>query len=395
MEKKQGGPPVSQKNMWIELVAAIPTIVGSYSLPSLNRFFPELPKLESISQDSVWHQEGNVLTHTNMVIDVLLSLPEYVQLSPVNRIVLFLAALTHDFGKTTRTRVEEDGRITSRGHSRSSSIMARQALWRIGAPIELRERVCRLVSMHQIPFFSALSEDFEYIARKVEADVGLHDLCILAKADLFGRVCQHQNQTLEMIDLFKSESEALRLNDLQSLSVNESSRFKYFASKRPSDLFYSQPDGPVCTLVCGLPASGKDTYIQQHLSSIPTISFDASRHELGCRKSSDEGACIRDTLSKAKKLLAKKESFTWNATALTHETRDKIKSLILSYNGFLDMIHIESDPQTLEQRNSKRNSTIPYRKILSMANKWEVPVPSEARRIVLINNTPAIPKHKL
>ena len=53
---------------------------------------------------------------------------------------------------------------------------------------------------------------------------------------------------------------------------------------------------PICYMMCGMPGSGKSTYIEEHLmkrhKSIVIISRDIIRHELGFTKSSDEKAVL-------------------------------------------------------------------------------------------------------
>ena len=55
-------------------------------------------------QSPRWHAEGDVWTHTKMVCESLVAMPEYRELLLSQRRVLFLAALLHDVGKTVATR---------------------------------------------------------------------------------------------------------------------------------------------------------------------------------------------------------------------------------------------------------------------------------------------------
>ena len=58
----------------------------------------------------------------------------------------------HDVGKPSTTR-EENGKLTSRGHSSRGDHLVRAALWRAGVPFAIREQICALVRSHQVPFF--------------------------------------------------------------------------------------------------------------------------------------------------------------------------------------------------------------------------------------------------
>src|SRR5437868_6057420 len=63
-------------------------------------------------QDPAYHAEGDVLTHTRKVVEALISLPAWQQLSSPARSTVFAAALLHDAAKPAYTQVEADGRVT-------------------------------------------------------------------------------------------------------------------------------------------------------------------------------------------------------------------------------------------------------------------------------------------
>src|SRR5262245_49821108 len=111
----------------------------------LDRCYPWIRNLAGCPQDPVFHAEGDVWVHTRMVCEALAALPMWRALDEIDRRVLFTAALLHDVAKPECTRPGDDGRLTTRGHSRRGSIMARHILWRLGLPFELRERVAGLV----------------------------------------------------------------------------------------------------------------------------------------------------------------------------------------------------------------------------------------------------------
>ena len=71
----------------------------------LLRFFPELAAMVDVPQDPHWHPEGDVWTHTLMVVDAAAGLRD----GGEDDLALMFAALCHDFGKpeTTVTGVLE------------------------------------------------------------------------------------------------------------------------------------------------------------------------------------------------------------------------------------------------------------------------------------------------
>jgi len=72
--------------------------------------------MRGCAQDAVFHAEGDVWIHTRMVCEAMAALPVWRALPEGDRQVVFAAAVLHDQAKPSCTR-EENGRITSRGHS--------------------------------------------------------------------------------------------------------------------------------------------------------------------------------------------------------------------------------------------------------------------------------------
>src|SRR6185295_9509092 len=65
---------------------------------------PELTALVGVQQDPKWHPEGDVWTHTLMVVDKAWELARAKALPRDQALQLLLGALTHDFGKPLVTR---------------------------------------------------------------------------------------------------------------------------------------------------------------------------------------------------------------------------------------------------------------------------------------------------
>ena len=90
--------------------------------------WPELAALDDCPQDPIHHAEGDVGIHTRMVVEALVSDNEWQSLPPIEQSYVFWAAVLHDVGKPAVTKHEDDGRISSRGHSRVGASIARQCL---------------------------------------------------------------------------------------------------------------------------------------------------------------------------------------------------------------------------------------------------------------------------
>ncbi|MEM6928204.1 MAG: HD domain-containing protein, partial [Myxococcota bacterium] len=142
-------------------------------------------------QNPVWHAEGDVGIHTEMVCEALVADPAYRDEPPEGRRVLWLAALLHDVAKPRTTRIE-DGVVRQPGHSRVGARMARRMLWESGVDVGVREAVCGLIAHHQWPFFLVDQDEARGRAIRLSQVVRCDWLQILARADAVGRACDDQ-----------------------------------------------------------------------------------------------------------------------------------------------------------------------------------------------------------
>ena len=99
-----------KERMWEEwkkwaLKGQVPSM-GLWILDITNWLDPEILALGNTPQDPEWHPEGDVLVHTMHVVDAAAVVAEREQLDDHDRLVLMFAALTHDFGKPSTTKME-------------------------------------------------------------------------------------------------------------------------------------------------------------------------------------------------------------------------------------------------------------------------------------------------
>ena len=100
---------------------------------------PQLRGLDQVPQDPRWHPEGDVWTHTLLVIE---------NLPPDATFAMALSALFHDIGKAKTTIIKECGRISAHGHEGVSEKISIEILDNLGADESLREKVAFLVRHH-------------------------------------------------------------------------------------------------------------------------------------------------------------------------------------------------------------------------------------------------------
>src|SRR5258708_24446384 len=154
--------------------------------PALTEEFEWIRAMRDCPQDEVFHAEGTVWTHVGMVCEALAGLDEFRALPELDRHILFAATLLHDVAKPSCTR-NEDGRITSRGHSERGAIAARRILWELGSDFTAREQVSALVRGHQLPCHLINRPDAPRTAFLISQTARCDLLTLLAQAGAWGR----------------------------------------------------------------------------------------------------------------------------------------------------------------------------------------------------------------
>jgi predicted kinase len=354
---------------------------------------PALAALTTTPQDKLYHAEGDVWTHTLMVVDALTRSEAYHAADADTRFVLFWAALLHDIAKPACTRHEPDGTITSKGHSAMGAVDARILLWRAGVPFGLRERICQIIAVHQVPFF-ALGFDRrgrrpDFIAHTLSWDGSVADLTAVAEADMRGRTSVKQAQALDDLALFRLLADEEGCWDRPKAFPDAHTRLHYVRTlgKVPLEAPFYQDPGSTVTVMAGLPASGKNTWVARHRPGLPVISFDDAKAELGLKPSDEAGAAVHLAQDRAKVLLRDRAPFVWNATHLSPLMRSKTLDLLYAYHAQVEIVYVETDAKTLFSRNSARDTTLTNRKIEQMMLNWSMPSPTEAHAVQFILNS--------
>jgi tRNA nucleotidyltransferase (CCA-adding enzyme) len=155
----------------------------------VDRLLPELRPLVGCEQEPEWHPEGDVWTHTLMVIDMARALNG--DLDRAQLVTVMLGAVCHDLGKPSTTAVI-DGRIRSLDHEEAGVAPTLRLLDRLNVHtidgFDVRAQVTGLVAHHLKPgmFFKAGNVGdgaFRRLAEKVDLEL----LARVARADCRGR----------------------------------------------------------------------------------------------------------------------------------------------------------------------------------------------------------------
>jgi predicted kinase len=361
---------------------------------SLQAQFSWLRAMEGVPQDPIFHAEGDVLIHTRRVVEALIGLEAWRNLPDQERMLLFASALLHDVGKPLCTKKDETGRISSRGHAQKGEFITRQILWtgqELEAPLPFipREYIASLVRFHGLPlqFLHWTKPERTIIAasQRVRMDM----IATLAEADVKGRICSDANELLERIELFRAQCQECLCYDQPRQFPNDYSRFMYFQreDRDPDYAAYDETEFEV-VLMSGLPAAGKDTWIQQHRADQPVIALDALRKQLKIAAEDDQGPVIAAAKEQARTWMRKKQAFVWNATNITRMMRKQLIDLFLSYGARVHIVYIDAPFNAILQRNRDRPNSVPEHVIYKMLNKLEVPDITESHHVEWIHDYP-------
>ena len=358
--------------------------------PLLESRFDWFRDMRDVPQDVVWHAEGDVFVHTKMVVEALLALPEFQVLNEQEKHILFASALLHDVEKRSTTQreiIEGIERITSPGHAKKGEFTARSILYQdIETPFDIREQIAKLVRLHGLPLWAIDKENPRQEVIYASLVVNTHLLAILTKADVLGRICEDQEEMLVRIEMFVDLCK-------EHQSYGQARTFKsdygrYLFLNRPEIAPDYEPYDDLkfdVHVMCALPGSGKDTWIERNLD-LPVLSLDDIRreHKIDPTDKKKNGWVIQQGKEKAKVLMRARNSFVFNATNITRDMRSRWISLFMDYGARVKIIYIEVPYQKLLRQNSSRVHQVPVRVIDKMIQKLEVPTIREAHEVEFV-----------
>ncbi len=350
--------------------------------------FVPAAELAATPQDEAFHAEGDVWTHTRLAIQALIGSPAYAAATPAARRILAAAVLLHDIGKPSTTRFEA-GKLTSRGHSARGEHLARVALWRLGVPFAAREHVCALIRHHQVPFYGVTRAPADAIRLAIRLSLLLRNdwLTAVADADGRGRRCADPADQVRIVDhcaLWAEHCRELGVLDLARPFATPHTRRVWLESEpgaRDPDVPAHDDTACEVTLMAGLPASGKDSWLRAHRPELPVISLDRLRGQLDVEPDDPQSEVIAAAREQARRYLRAGTSFAWNGTNLTPALRGQLLELFRGYRARTHIVYCEAAPEELQTRNRTREARVPIGVIDRMLQRWTVPDPTEAHEV--------------
>ena len=362
---------------------------------------PDLAKLDDTPQSPFHHAEGNVGIHTRMVLDEMRNDPAWQALTEKDQFKCLLGGLMHDIAKPQRTVTEDDGSITSKGHSASGNIQARGILWELGIDPEDREFTCRIAQWHQQPFFTGLIADEarrDYEIRKLSLTLPINLLTICSRADAAGRLTnppENRQKTFDAIDVFEIYARDLGVWDKPMEHFSLTERGLYLEKGGALDPTYQWPAAGkrgLMVAMCGLAGAGKSTLSNSW--GLPIVGLDWAREELdvghGDRKG--EGQAKSLAMSELKAKLAAGSSVVFDATNLERDKRDRLSSIARDYLADCIFVSVETPfQQWVEQNRSRGDRSPPLKTLQGMAARWGAPLGDEGSAQAFYNDGTIVP----
>lgn len=160
------------------------------SLGVIEQVLPEMVPLYECPQDAEWHPEGDVWTHTLMVIDE--ARKRNGDLDRARLATVVLGAVCHDLGKPATTAMI-DGRVRSPGHEAAGVPLAAAILDRLNVRtldnFDVRAQVLGITAEHLRPsaFYKQKDTVTDGAFRRLAQKVDLELLVRFARADCHGR----------------------------------------------------------------------------------------------------------------------------------------------------------------------------------------------------------------
>ncbi|PIX31017.1 hypothetical protein COZ61_02010 [Candidatus Berkelbacteria bacterium CG_4_8_14_3_um_filter_33_6] len=183
----------------------------------LKFILPEITRLKGLKQPDIYHQEGDVLTHTFLALS---------QIDDYENLHVILATLFHDCGKFEAITYpcNENDRIRFNDHAYYSASIANQVMTRFNYSKVVRQSTIWLIKNHMSWF--QIFEMSQAKKQKMFNHPLFSDLIKLAYYDAMGTYPQNIDHVVELQQLYQKEYRPLpkRLlngNDLIELSIDK------------------------------------------------------------------------------------------------------------------------------------------------------------------------------
>ncbi|MFT5170677.1 MAG: tRNA nucleotidyltransferase (CCA-adding enzyme) [Candidatus Marinamargulisbacteria bacterium] len=175
-------------------------------------YFDELSALRGVEQNPYWHPEGDVWTHTLMVVDEMAAFRTG---ESAHDLLMMLAAVSHDLGKPSTTELKA-GNWTSHGHEDAGVPLTRSLIKKLTDQKDFINPLLALVREHLRPILLHQADQKQPVSdaviRRLSMRVCIKDLVTLARVDHFGRTTEDaKHRVFEAGDWLAKRAQALNV----------------------------------------------------------------------------------------------------------------------------------------------------------------------------------------
>lgn len=405
---------------YLERVLAGERLDFDEALKQLGPIFPLLYDLEHTEQDPQWHAEGDVATHTRMVIEEVQAQLEVesLDLDPWGLLIVQLGALLHDIAKPlTTVRREHHGqeRVLAPRHAQRGADWLGWRILELGLPHPQARALLELVRLHHEPKFLIIKDAPASHFMRLMRQASMRMLYILELGDMRGRRCDDQQEQVELIELFRlaaqeyssfDEPKALEafIAPLAEALKDEPASFIeraimeglwdleagtiYTHGEALARSYQAKERFMHVTLMCGPSASGKSTWVEQQASlGAEVISMDELRAKLG-KDTSDQSqnaqvfAMAREQLKEG---LRAQRDIIWDSTSLRYDQREAVLQTARRYGAHTTLAISHVSPSTFEARNRARSRQVPAQVLKRQLDGAQWPQLEEAHRTLYLD----------
>ncbi|GGK35789.1 HDIG domain-containing protein [Deinococcus malanensis] len=378
---------------------------------------PLLTELKTTPQDAEWHAEGDVGTHTHLVLQEAYDIADREGLMPDERFVLVLAAALHDLGKALTTRRAEDrngqARIISPRHADRGRSYLAYRLPELALPYPLIQQVMALVGHHH-DLSRTLSAGTEPAYRRLARQVGLRTLYLLEVADIRGRVAPDRESKLEDLELFRLGAEEYglwngsdpygpwrELIDAELAAFSAGYRDLVFGQgvmdyeagliQTPHEAiaraYPARAGFPQLVVTCGPSGAGKSSWVAEHCPDHAVVSLDLLRDQLSGKRAdqSVNGRVLQAAKEQLKTSLRARRPVVWDATNTRRDFRNVPLGLGLDYGALTTLVVFQPPLHSIFERNPTRVHAVPASVVASQVANAEFPYVVEAHRTVTLD----------
>ncbi len=117
-------------------------------------------------------------------------------------------------------------------------------------------------------------------------------------------------------------------------------------------------------------------------AGFPEVSLDAIRGELDVDATDNQGTVIQAAREQCRGHLRVSQSFAFNATNITRQTRGRWIELFADYQARVEIVYVEPPVATILAQNKRRTEPVPEKLIARLLEKLEPPTITEAHSLI-------------